>query len=134
MVAGAGTAGVAGRAAFFSGFAAAFGFVLALAETQPLTYALCLSPFSPFFSAAALQALVLSCCGVAARAGVTISARPSTAMIVFMISFRWIRWIERILVTLELLHYLCSLPRLTPYPLTPAPGKSPARREIGAVE
>ena len=48
VVAGAGTAGVA-RGAFASGFAAAFGFVLALAERQSLTYALRLSPFSPFF-------------------------------------------------------------------------------------
>ena len=54
-VARAGTAGVAGRAAFFSGFAAASGFVLALAERQALTNALRLSPCSPFFAAAALQ-------------------------------------------------------------------------------
>jgi hypothetical protein len=61
VVAGAGTAGVAGCAAFVFGVAAASGFVLALAERQFLTNALRLSPFSPFFSAAALQAFVFSC-------------------------------------------------------------------------
>jgi 4-carboxymuconolactone decarboxylase len=92
VVAGAGTAGVAGRAAFVFGFAAASGFVLALAERQALTNALRLSPFSPFFSAAALQAFVFSCWSVAARTGMTSSAKPRTAMIVFMFPPRWIRW------------------------------------------
>ena len=92
VVAGAGTAGVAGRAAFVFGVAAAPGFVLALAERQALTNALCLSPFSPFFAAAAVQSFVFSCWSVAARTGMTSSARPSTAMIVFTFSLRWICW------------------------------------------
>jgi hypothetical protein len=86
VVARAGTAGVAGRAGFVFGVAAASGFVLAFAERQPLMNALRLSPFSAFFAAAALQAFVFSCRSVAARAGVTSSAIPSIAMIIFMIS------------------------------------------------
>ena len=85
-MAGAGTAGVAGRAAFFFDGAAAFGFVLALAERQLLTNALRLSPFSPFFAAAALQALVFFGGSVAARTGMASSAKLSTARIVFTFS------------------------------------------------
>jgi hypothetical protein len=82
----AGVAGVAGRAAFVSGFAPASGFVLALAETQALTYALRSSPFSPFFTAAASQAFAFFCWSVAARTGRASSMKQAAAMIVFMIS------------------------------------------------